>query len=101
MELAVLNLALEGQSTSAMNNAAWSTGEIAMAHKAGMEVFIPVLMSKLVPLLNSGTTPRSLKENSALTIGRLGLGCPEVVARYLEQFVERWYLIFLMKGAKL
>jgi hypothetical protein len=40
-------------------------------------------------LLNS-STPKSLLENSAVTIGRLGLIYPEVVASHLDKFGKTW-----------
>lgn len=35
---------------------------------------------------------RSLAENSAVTIGRIGLVCPQLVAPHLEMFVKHWCL---------
>lgn len=77
-------------STSAMNNATWSSGEIAMRHGHNMAPFVNPLLQKLIPVLLSPVTPRSLCENSAITIGRLGLACGAQVAPYLEQFIQNW-----------
>ncbi|KAJ1735016.1 hypothetical protein LPJ61_000769 [Coemansia biformis] len=76
------------------NNAAWSAGEIAL--KAGeehMEGFVNPLLERLVPLLNNENTPLTLAENAAITIGRLGLVCPVVVAPNLEVFAQRWCFV--------
>ena len=35
-------------------------------------------------------TPKTLLENTAITIGRLGLVCPEEVAPFLPQFLPMW-----------
>lgn len=47
-------------------------------------------MQRLVPILLSNKAARSLAENSAVTIGRLGLVCPQLVAPHLEMFVRHW-----------
>lgn len=55
-----------------------------------MEPFVPTLLSKLIPVLVHGHTSRSLRENAAITVGRLGLACPQLVAPHLGQFILRW-----------
>ncbi|KAJ1876540.1 hypothetical protein LPJ66_012298, partial [Kickxella alabastrina] len=50
---------------------------------------------RLVPLLNNEATPVTLAENAAITIGRLGLVCPAIVAPNLEVFAERWCRVLL------
>ena len=47
-------------------------------------------MGRLVPVLLSPKAARSLAENSAVTIGRLGLVCPQQVAPHLHIFVRHW-----------
>ncbi|KAJ2783266.1 hypothetical protein H4R18_001785 [Coemansia javaensis] len=76
------------------NNAAWSAGEIAL--KAGGEQlssYVNPLLERLVPLLNNENTPVTLAENAAITIGRLGLVCPAMVAPNLEAFAQRWCFV--------
>ena len=101
---------MDSQNTSAMNNAAWSVGEISIQHcmfsfpvffshrfwilVSNMEPFTPVLLSKLVTILVFPHTPRSLRENAAITIGRLGIACPQLLAPHLTQFIQRWYFLF-------
>ncbi|KAJ1966010.1 hypothetical protein GGI12_000384 [Dipsacomyces acuminosporus] len=76
------------------NNAAWSVGEIALkAGEENMKSYVNPLLERLVPLLNNDNTPLTLAENAAITIGRLGLVCPSVVAPNLEVFAERWCTI--------
>ncbi len=55
-----------------------------------MKPFIPAIMHKLIPLMNKQNLNRNLLENAAITIGRLGLVCPDVVAPQLEEFVQCW-----------
>lgn len=47
-------------------------------------------MERLVPILCSPGTPRSLTENAAVTIGRIGLICPVAVAPNLPYFATQW-----------
>jgi len=35
---------------------------------------------------------RNLLENTAITIGRLGLVCPDAVASHLSEFIQQWCL---------
>jgi hypothetical protein len=74
---------------SACNNAVWAIGEIAMRVGGEMQPMVAPIMSKLIELIN-GYWPRNLIENVAITIGRLGLVCPQAVAPYLEEFILPW-----------
>ena len=76
------------------NNAAWSIGEIAMKAGADMEPFVAATMERIVPMLvegaHSGRYHRSLLENGAITLGRLGVGCPATVAAHTEEMLQGW-----------
>ena len=52
------------------------------------------LLPRLITLLNSGggTASATLKENAAITIGRLGGVVPEKVAPHLEIFIQPWWV---------
>ncbi|KAJ1821551.1 hypothetical protein LPJ60_002543 [Coemansia sp. RSA 2675] len=76
------------------NNATWSVGEIALqAGQESMKTYINPLLERLVPMLNNPNTPLTLAENAAITIGRLGVVCPAMVAPNLEVFAERWCMV--------
>ncbi|KAJ1986624.1 hypothetical protein H4R33_003253 [Dimargaris cristalligena] len=75
---------------SVCNNAAWSAGEISLKYGAEMQPWINPLLERLIPLLNNPKTARTLAENAAITIGRLGLVCPALVAPHLESFAKRF-----------
>lgn len=75
---------------SVCNNATWASGEIALQYGARMEPFVNPLLSKLIPLLQTDANSRTLLENAAITIGRLGYVCPQLVAPHLETFAEQW-----------
>ncbi|GAA6005721.1 hypothetical protein JCM10207_005309 [Rhodosporidiobolus poonsookiae] len=75
---------------SVCNNAAWAAGEIALQAGNDMEPWVNPLMERLVPILLSAKAARSLTENSAVTIGRLAIVCPSLVAPHLQVFVSAW-----------
>jgi transportin-1 len=78
---------------SVCNNAAWAVGEIALqfaGDSSTLEPFVPVLMSRLVPILLNQKSPKSLTENAAVTIGRLGLVTPALIAPELSTFAQAW-----------
>ncbi len=75
---------------SVCNNAAWAAGEIALQAGAEMEPWVAPLMERIVPVLLSAKAARSLTENSAVTIGRLAIVCPQIVAPHLHVFVSAW-----------
>ena len=53
--------------------------------------FIPSILERLFELLkNEKVTPRTLLENAAITIGRLGCVCPKEVAPHLPVFTQSW-----------
>lgn len=78
------------------NNAIWALGEIAI--KIGAQEFnkngdyITTIISILIPLLNTPNLNRGLLENTAITLGRMGLVAPEIVAPQIQHFVHNWCL---------
>ncbi|KIJ51420.1 hypothetical protein M422DRAFT_158398 [Sphaerobolus stellatus SS14] len=80
------------EEVSACNNAAWCVGEIALRYGQDpvFAQWVPGLLHRLVPCLLQPKAPRSLQENAAVTIGRIGLVQPETVAPQLEVFAEQW-----------
>ncbi|CAJ0625851.1 11592_t:CDS:1, partial [Entrophospora sp. SA101] len=57
---------------------------------AEMQPWVPPLLQRLIAILTCETTPRTLLENAGITIGRLGLVCPQLVAPHLDVFSEAW-----------
>ena len=55
-----------------------------------MAVYIPPILGPLINIINRPNTPKTLLENTAITIGRMGLVCPQIVAPSLHQFVRPW-----------
>ncbi|OJT13444.1 Transportin-2, partial [Trametes pubescens] len=78
---------------SACNNAAWAVGEIALQFgrdEADFQQWVHPLVSRLIPILLHSKAPRSLHENAAVSIGRIGLMHPALVAPRLPEFAEAW-----------
>lgn len=58
--------------------------------RAHLAPHVQGLAECLVGILLNTTTPKSLLENAAVTIGRLGLIYPEIVAVHLASFGKQW-----------
>lgn len=48
------------------------------------------LIARLIPILLHPKAPRSLHENAAVSIGRIGLMHPQLVAPHLGEFAQAW-----------
>ena len=85
--------AITRDAMSACNNACWSIGELAI--KLPPEDVAPCTLPALESLLRilsvpGGALPRSLVENSAISLGRLAWVCPEPLAPHATHFVGPW-----------
>jgi transportin-1 len=81
------------EAISVCNNAAWAVGEIALQFAndpQNIQPYVPSLIERLVPILLNQRSPKSLSENAAVTIGRIGLVCPAAVAPDLATFAQAW-----------
>lgn len=82
---------LNPEHISVCNNSIWSVGEIAIQLKGEMRPYVHLVLDQLIVIINSNT-PKTLLENTAITIGRLGHVAPEEVAPSLHQFIRPWCL---------
>jgi hypothetical protein len=75
----------DGEETNyaVINNACWSSGEIAMRHGDGMAPWTAPLLEKLFVILMDKKVPGNLLENAAIALGRLGYGSAGAVAPHL------------------
>lgn len=55
-----------------------------------MQPYVGPLLERLIPVLLNPKAVRSLNENAAVTIGRMGLVCPSLVAPHLNVFATPW-----------
>eukprot|EP00993_Chasmostoma_nieuportense_P000054 NODE_104_length_3154_cov_167.802775_g97_i0.p1 GENE.NODE_104_length_3154_cov_167.802775_g97_i0~~NODE_104_length_3154_cov_167.802775_g97_i0.p1 ORF type:complete len:897 (-),score=211.37 NODE_104_length_3154_cov_167.802775_g97_i0:408-3098(-) len=87
MPLLVANL--NPAPVSVCNNAAWAIGEIAVKIHSEIEPWVAPIVARLVAIINQNVN-RNLLENTGITLGRLGLVCPDLVAPHLGEFVQPW-----------
>lgn len=97
-QLETSEVSFDGDDTgySVINNACWSLGEIAMRAKEAMNPYVDQLLEKIGSILFSANLPRSLNENAAIALGRLGIGCPERLAPHLKVFAP--YFLNSIRG---
>ena len=62
------------------NNSTWATGEMAMLMGAAMEQFAVAICNPLLAILCDPHCNPNLYDNACVTVGRVGLACPAVVA---------------------
>ncbi|TRY96227.1 hypothetical protein DNTS_013744 [Danionella cerebrum] len=86
----ILGTNLNPELISVCNNATWAIGEIAIQMGSEMQPYVPMVLQQLVEIINRPNTPKTLLENTAITIGRLGYVCPQEVAPMLQQFIRPW-----------
>uniref|UniRef100_A0A8B9H7Z7 Transportin-1 n=1 Tax=Astyanax mexicanus TaxID=7994 RepID=A0A8B9H7Z7_ASTMX len=86
----ILGLNLNPEFISVCNNATWAIGEISIQMGVEMEPYVGLVLNNLVEIINRPNTPKTLLENTAITIGRLGYVCPQEVAPMLPQFIRPW-----------
>ncbi|KAG0595374.1 hypothetical protein M758_UG161200 [Ceratodon purpureus] len=79
------------ENVSVANNACWAIGEVAIKVRKEISPIVLTVISSLVPILsNTEGLNKSVLENSAITLGRLGWVCPELVAPHMEHFMQPW-----------
>ncbi|KAK7966073.1 uncharacterized protein PG986_000350 [Apiospora aurea] len=75
---------------SVVNNACWSAGEIAIQHREGMAPYVPELFQRFLETMTNPGIPKSVIENAAIALGRLGLGNSAQLAPQLGSFAEEF-----------
>ena len=89
--LPLLTQQLDPAYVSVCNNASWAIGEIAIKVGAEMRPYVEGVLQQLIPIVNRHEgMNRSLLENTAITLGRLGLVAPDLTAALLGSFVHPW-----------
>ncbi|PGH03615.1 hypothetical protein AJ79_07304 [Helicocarpus griseus UAMH5409] len=86
-----LNLIRDDESENGLrviNNACWSSGEIAAVSKSGMAPFVEPLYQALTTIVSNEEVPDSVNENAAMALGRLGIGCAQQLAPHLAEFAD-------------
>ncbi|CAJ0950774.1 unnamed protein product, partial [Mesorhabditis belari] len=84
----VLARNLDPEQVSVCNNAIWALGEMALKMGVEMKPFVHLYLQYLVLVMNRQNAQRTLLENTAITLGRLGIYCTDEVAPYLQHFIR-------------
>lgn len=90
--MSVLANNLGSEHISVSNNAIWAIGEICIQLGEGMQPYASMFVRPLIEIINRQNTPKTLHENTAITIGRLGYVCPNELAPHLATFIRHWCL---------
>ncbi|CAF1019344.1 unnamed protein product, partial [Rotaria sordida] len=88
--LPLLTQNLDPHHVSVCNNAIWAIGEISIHIGSEIQPFVSIILESLISIINRNNTPKTLLENTAITIGRLGLVCPNDVSSQLQRFIRPW-----------
>eukprot|EP01134_Creolimax_fragrantissima_P004304 CFRG4304T1 len=88
--LPIVSQNLDTNYISVCNNACWAFGEVAMKLGPDIKPNVEIILSSLIKIINRENTPKTLIENCAITLGRLGLVCPHDVAPHLALFMLPW-----------
>lgn len=76
--------------TAVCNNAIWSVGEISLRFgRSDLEQYSQPLFERLVAVLQS-KTDKTVLENAAIAIGRLGKTLADVIAPHIQVFILQW-----------
>lgn len=73
---------------SVVNNACWSAGEVALQHGKGMAPFASEMLQRCVEIVSNPRVPKSVSENAAIALGRLGIENSDVMAQHLDAFAR-------------
>ncbi len=76
---------------SVCNNASWAAGELAIRSLPdALRPFVGRLAQCFIQILEMRMVNRALGENAAISLGRLGMVCPEELQSGLAHFITSW-----------
>lgn len=81
---------LQYEHISVCNNATWAIGEIAIHMGPEIRPYVQLFLAQLLTNINRPDIPRTLLDNTAISLGRLSYVCPDVVAPNLKDFIKPW-----------
>mmetsp|Transcript_74295 Transcript_74295/g.124000 ORF Transcript_74295/g.124000 Transcript_74295/m.124000 type:complete len:895 (+) Transcript_74295:39-2723(+) len=89
--LPVLTEHLNPDFVSVCNNASWAIGEITVKVSKDISPYVAPVLQRLIPIINKPLGQnKSLIENTAITIGRLGMAAPQLTAAHFVTFAQAW-----------
>lgn len=62
----------------------------------GIKDYVPAMMENLAMILSNHQQQANLLENCTITVGRIGVACPQGVVPYLEKLLPHW-LVYLSR----
>ncbi|KAK5078184.1 hypothetical protein LTR64_003411 [Lithohypha guttulata] len=83
-----LNRIRDEDSDNAFNvviNVCWSAGEVVARAGPKFQPFIEPLYQGLIEIVKNEEVPDGANENAAITLGRMGLACPDQMAAHLPE----------------
>lgn len=87
-----LLLKVDQKPVAASNNAIWALGEIAIHMGKDFAMYSDAVVQRLLPIMNNKSLNVNILENTAITLGRIGFSCPDVVSAHVKSFCENWCL---------
>uniref|UniRef100_A0A0K0EX44 Transportin-1 n=1 Tax=Strongyloides venezuelensis TaxID=75913 RepID=A0A0K0EX44_STRVS len=80
------------KNTSLVNNAIWAFGVITSILKEQIDTYVHIVVPIMVAILNYTKVDKTVMENTAIALGRLGIYSPQKIAPHLPQFIRPWCL---------
>jgi len=77
---------------SIANNSCWTISEVILAYPELSVQIVPQCIEPVAKLLNTDRLARSLAQNAAIIIGRMGIYAPREVSPFLEGILRQWCL---------
>ncbi|EGC40393.1 hypothetical protein DICPUDRAFT_44597 [Dictyostelium purpureum] len=95
--LNILSNNLYPECLSVCNNASWAIGEIALRMPEEVKPFVPNILDRLIANINKINLNRGVLENTAVTLGRLGLVSAPDIAPNVDKFIQCWCMAIRRK----
>lgn len=81
-------IARSSENFPVVNNAVWSLGEISL--RLDMSSYLGRVVPMLIDLLKTEECNDTLRENTAIALGRFGINHAEHLSSHLSEFVKNW-----------
>lgn len=80
---------LDVKKISVCNNAIWALGELSLRMGSELRGYLVHVITPLISIVSTEQgVQKTLKENAALTLGRLGQSCAEDMGPFLQMFIR-------------
>ncbi len=72
------------------SNATWALGEISIRMGSNFSPFVESTLNVLLPILIDFNGSESVLQNVSITIGRIGINCPDLLSQHLTKYFNKW-----------